>query len=190
MTTLSEQQRLQQLPSAEDLGDQKPTQLLRTQQQLLGDKAEVMDPALLTGIFLQQLLSNVRMILASTAKGSNLQELAKMADSVMEVISLSITMVVTPQAIEFGEFKAKVASLRRQLLDLQATGQYRSNSSENRKTQSQSCSPSQSGVCWYQKRFEDFARKCTPPCTKHGNDRASSQGRRLLLAIHKVAYFT
>ena len=44
-------------------------------QQLLGDKVEAMDSSLLSKLFLQQLPSNVRMILASTAKGSNLQEL-------------------------------------------------------------------------------------------------------------------
>ena len=64
------------------------------------------------------------MILASTAKNSNLQELAEMADSVIEVILLSIAMVATPQGTEVGELKAEVASLRRQLSGLQATGQY------------------------------------------------------------------
>ena len=60
--------------------------------------------------------------MASTAKGSNLLEVAEMADSVMEVISPSIAMVATPHATELGELKVEVASLRRQLSDLQATG--------------------------------------------------------------------
>ena len=58
------------------------------------------------------------MILALTAKRSNLQQLAEMADSVLEVISPYIAMVATPQTTESGELKAKVASLRRQLLHL------------------------------------------------------------------------
>ena len=75
-TTLSEQWQLQQLISAEDLEDHKPTHLLRRMQQLLGDKAEATEPSLLRGVFLQQLPLNVRIILASTAKGSNVRELA------------------------------------------------------------------------------------------------------------------
>ena len=46
------------------------------------------------------------MILALTAKGSNLLELAEMADSVMEVISQSNTTIATPQTTELGEFNA------------------------------------------------------------------------------------
>ena len=82
---LLKQRRLQQLLSAEDLGDRKLTQLLRKMQQLLGKWADVMDPSFLRQLFLQHLPTSVRLNLASTAKGSNLQELAEMADSVMEV---------------------------------------------------------------------------------------------------------
>ena len=72
------------------------------------------------------------MILASTAKGSNVQELAEMDDSVMKVILPSIAMVATSHSTEFEELKTEVENLRRQLSDIQATGRHRS----NRRTQS------------------------------------------------------
>ena len=49
-TTLSEQQQLQQLLSTEVLGNQKPTHLLCKMQQLLGEKANAMDPSLLSAL--------------------------------------------------------------------------------------------------------------------------------------------
>ena len=48
LTAASEQRQLQQLFSTEELGDRKPTQLLRQLQQLAGDT-----PGLTEGIFLR-----------------------------------------------------------------------------------------------------------------------------------------
>ena len=96
-------------------------------QQLLSDKAEAIDPSLLRGLLIQQLLSNVRMILASTAKGSSLLQLTEMVDSVMEVILPSVATVATPQTSEVKELRAEAASLRKQLSDLKATGRHKSN---------------------------------------------------------------
>ena len=89
-TAASEQRKLQQLISGEELGDRKPTQLLRRMQQLLGDKvgtADMPSSSFLHELFLQRLPSNVRMVLASTDTSMDLNKLAELADKVMDVAS-------------------------------------------------------------------------------------------------------
>ena len=78
-TAASEQRRLQQLSNTEELGDCKPTQLLRHMKQLLGDKATGLDSSFMREIFLQCLPTNVRLVLALTTEAISLQELATLA---------------------------------------------------------------------------------------------------------------
>ncbi|KAM7294556.1 uncharacterized protein ISCGN_024062 [Ixodes scapularis] len=78
-TTASEQQLL----TAEELGDRKPSQL-RRMQQLLGDRADNLDNSLIRELFLQSLPNYVRIILTSSDT-TYLEALARMADKIMEV---------------------------------------------------------------------------------------------------------
>lgn len=59
-------------------------------QQLLGDKAGSMDGSFLRELFLQHLLLNVRMVLAS-APDTNLENLAQLADKIVEVATLAVS---------------------------------------------------------------------------------------------------
>ena len=112
-TAASEQRRLQQLFSMEELGDRKPTQLLRRFQQLLGDKAGAIDPSLLRELFLQRLPANVRMILASTAEGTSLDNLATLADKVMEVAVPTVSSVTVSQlSAEMEQLRSEVTGLK------------------------------------------------------------------------------
>ncbi|CAN8004677.1 unnamed protein product [Ixodes hexagonus] len=90
-TTASEQQRLQQLLTSEELGDRKPSELLRMHQ-LLGDKAENLDISIFRELFLQRLPHDVRRVL-TTADPCSLESVARMADKIMEVRSPGIFAV-------------------------------------------------------------------------------------------------
>lgn len=166
-TAASEQRRLQQLFNAEELGDRKPSQLLRRMQQLLGDKANDTDGAFLRELFLQRLPSNVRMVLASTPDTGSLENLAQLADKVMEVAVPSVSGI-TAATTELEQLRQEVASLKTMLQALQqprGTSRGRSPSpAPQRRPQ---------GVCWYHAKFGDNAQKCKPPCSKSGNAQAS-----------------
>ena len=174
-TAASEQRKLQQLISGEELGDRKPTQLLRRMQQLLGERAA--DATFLRELFLQRLPPNVRMVLASTADTMDLNTLADMADKVIEVATPSVAAISgsqPPDLADYEHLKAEVARLTTLVASLTATGppprRYRSRS---RGRQPHSPAPQElqqqdqttnKPLCWYHKKFGEQARKCQPPC--------------------------
>ena len=111
-TAASEQRRLQQLFNSEELGDRKPTQLLRRMQQLLG----VTDSTFLRELFLQRLPPNVRMVLASTKTSTTLEELAELADKVIEVATPTVAATSTPP---FPQLLTEIDQLRAEVQKLQ-----------------------------------------------------------------------
>ncbi|XP_064475841.1 uncharacterized protein LOC135389740 [Ornithodoros turicata] len=84
--TSSEQRRLQQLITAEELVDRKPFQLLRRMQQLLDDRATSTNTSILRELFLQRLPSNVRIILISS-EDIPIEGLAQLAGKIMDNMS-------------------------------------------------------------------------------------------------------
>ena len=81
-TSESEQKRLQKLLTTEELGDKKPSQLLRKMEPLLGDRT--LEPSILKQLFMQRLPTNDQLILASTSD-VDITQLAKLADKIVEV---------------------------------------------------------------------------------------------------------
>ena len=176
-TAASEQRKLQQLISGEELGDRKPTQLLRRMQQLLGERAA--DPVA-EALFLQRLPSNVRMVLASTADTMDLNTLADMADKVVEVAHPSVAAISGPpqhNPSEYEHLKAEVDRLTKRVASLTAE-QRRRQRGRSRDRQPRSPAPQDTqqhdatSLCWYHSKFGGQARRCQPPCN-WGNDQAS-----------------
>lgn len=169
-TAASEQKRLQQLLNAEDLGDRKPTQLLRRMQQLLGEKA--IDESLLRELFLQRLPANVRMVLASTRDTVALNDLAQLADKIAEVAMPSVCAVNTPSlASEVEQLRAEVASLKQAIKSLSQTTARRQRSTSRNRSPTPPQAPTD--LCWYHRTFGDAAKKCHTPCSRQGNEPAS-----------------
>ena len=180
-TAASEQQRLQQLFSTEELGDRKPTQLLRRMHQLLGDKT-VMNDSFLKELFLQRLPANVRMVLASSPANTPLESLAELADRVVEVAAptmapITPTQQQPPPVAAENPTSHQLEQLLAGLAKLQATvatlTRARSKTpGRHSRRPSPSPKPGASAgdhTCWYHRTYGEEARKCTPPCKFHPN---------------------
>ena len=182
-TSTSEQRRLHQLLISEELGDRKPSQLLRRMKQLLGERS--LEASIFRTLFLQRLPTTVQSILA-TSDGVGIEQLALIADKIMEVstgpsvqaVSQPKPVESTTQTSEVGELRAMVAklstqvgSLAQQLSDRGRSpsrggasggfgrGRPRSRSSSRRREYNENC-----GMCWYHWCFADKAKKCNKPC--------------------------
>ena len=174
-TATSKQRRLQQLFTAEELGDRKPTQLLRRMQQLLGDHADTADNSFLRELFLQRLPANVRMVPASTPDTSKKDKLAEMADKIMEVATPAVSSVATPIGISTEVEQLRVELSRLGKLVSSLAHRSRSSSRPSSDSRSSRCSPtptprsnssnlSTPSLCWYQAKYGEQARKCKQPC--------------------------
>jgi len=83
-TSASEQHRLQELLTTKELGDRTPSQMLQRIQQLLGDMAPRVDATLIRELFLQCLPSRVRMALTPSTGALDLDQLAQLANRILE----------------------------------------------------------------------------------------------------------
>ncbi|XP_019850781.1 PREDICTED: uncharacterized protein LOC109581259 [Amphimedon queenslandica] len=178
-TAASEQRHLQQLFNSEELGDRKPSQLLRRMQQLLGDKAASTDGSFLRELFLQRLPHNVRMVLAGSGDEihEDLDKLATLADKILQVSTPQVSTVATFTEVE--QLSAEIAALKTLLESQQKQSSQRKTASRSAH-HSRRSSPARpvttqhqsTTLCWYHSRFQAAARKCQPPCFWSENDQA------------------
>ena len=187
-TSASEQRRVQLLLTEEELGDRRPSQLLRRMTQLAG--AQQLDSGILRQLFLQRLPANVRLILASASTKTSLEDLAELADRIIEVNVPMISPVSAPtESVSACAPQPKTsdnAALREEISNLtklvtrlqtQVTKLARSNSASRSRsrTRSEQSATSREGepprsheeqLCWYHDKWGDKARYCRAPCDR------------------------
>lgn len=182
----SESRQFQKLLAEMELGDQKPTQLLRRMRNLARDK---ISDSTLRMMWTKLLPAHVRSVLAVSETFScktTLEELALLADKMLEqaqeVAAISSQPPATPPppppqattiqpdtqflideirklSIEIAELKARPQAhhhLHRQ--------RFRSRQRSSTRQPSRSPATSPSPICYYHRRFKSQARRCTTPC--------------------------
>ena len=177
-TSETEQRRLQQLLTEEELGDRKPTQLLRRMKQLLGDR--VLEDSILRQLFVQRMPTNVQQILASSSSSLTITQVAELADRILAVASPTYVHALsapTSNATSIQRLQEEVQRLTSQVnsLSLQLRERSRSrnrstSANRSKKNSSRSNSPAppsnDNGECWYHQNYGDNARRCRPPCRR------------------------
>ena len=173
-TSQSERCRLQHLLSnQQELGDLKPTRLLRRLQLLLGDTAREADGPLFRELFLQRLPSSVRVALASLDTDLTLQQLAERADHMVEAAASPSTTTVSGVSTSEQSLQAAITQLKAEVCDLKSQVQRVSTAKQWKESPMRqkrgTLATEPPTLCWYHYRFGDSARKCKPPCAQAGN---------------------
>ena len=173
-TSASDEKRLQQLLTECELGDRKPSQLLRHMRQLAGNN-QISD-SFLRQIWMQWLPCNARQILSTSAQSTDLNSLAEMADKILEIYHSQT--VIQSVRTDQPELETPNPNLQREIEDLQNQVKCLTRTVESltlglsnkrhfRKSRSRSRSANRkSNICWYHKRFGDKAQRCIIPCSE------------------------
>lgn len=176
--TPSERSRLQHLLNMEELGDQRPSQLLRRMRQLMGDVTTDADTSLLRELFLQRLPHSMVPILAA-AEDMPLDQVANLADRVREYSAPTISatsrrsnrVASPPSRSTENNLETRLSRLEQAIQDLQLSRRPRRISRPRARSRRSSSDPltSNASFCWYHQTFGQEARKCSQPCSWQGN---------------------
>ncbi|BHF79320.1 hypothetical protein SprV_0602244000 [Sparganum proliferum] len=165
--SLSTQKRLQRLISEEDLGDRKPTQLLRRLEQLAD--GQKLDATMFKQLFLQRLPPSVQAILAPNIPYSTVQTLAETADRILEYYQPPVTVNVASQSTivpTIEDVVKRLDALTLEVSQLRATRGYnpRSPAITRRPRSPTPNQPTVDGFCWYHHNYGSNAHRCHSPC--------------------------
>lgn len=155
--SVSEEKRIQTLLTNVEIGDKKPSVLLR-EMRTLANGGVTED--FLRNMWLQRLPSQTQAILATSSE--SIDNLVKMADKIGDIqIPRNTYMSEVTHTSELSEIKAQILSINDALRELKTSRRSRSRGSHR----SSSRNSSSGKICYYHQRFKSKARKCRLPCS-------------------------
>lgn len=174
----SDQHKLRILLRESELGDLKPSQLLRKMKEL--SKGALSDDALKT-LWIERLPEQIRPVISIS--DGDLNKVAIMADKMLEITSYNAISEVAAHA-NFSQSEPQIAVLTKQIEELSSRfsqfanernqtqqhsnsdnrGRSRSRGNSQNRTRSNSRPPNDSAYCFYHYNFGAMARKCKEPC--------------------------
>ncbi|GFW03519.1 retrovirus-related Pol polyprotein from transposon opus [Trichonephila clavipes] len=171
----SDTQKIKKLLTDLQLGDEKPSHLLRKMKEL--SNGQLQDD-FLQSLWLQRMPPHIQTVLS--ASSGSLDKLAIIADKVSEVVGASSTIcaaktVPPPSQSSSCSAQPTMDSLARQIQELSLqvveltrernSSRHQRYSSDRRRSHSRSRSVNRgSGICCYHRRYKEQARKCVSPC--------------------------
>lgn len=163
---------LQRLLDEMELGDQKPSQLLRR----MKDTARKTVPdETLRILWINRLPPTIRPILQASEKTA-IDDLSKIADKVFEClrpgeVGAVASSSASPVDVKYRELEKEIAELKKLLMRRNFRSRQRSKSrTRNVSFHKDNMKDESVKPCFYQRRFGVEAKKCTQPCSfKAGN---------------------
>lgn len=158
---ISEESKLKTLLQDIELGDKKPSSLLKEMRQLAGTRIV---ESVLKSLWLNRLPNTIQPVL--TVLDGDLNKIAEAADKLMDTLGKchinTVSMTTHTPLNEFNEMKNQIEALTRKI---------NTNNHQKRRFRSRSRSsyrgrsPSYDDKCFYHKRFGEKAYRCDgPPC--------------------------
>lgn len=181
----SEGRQFQKLLQEMELGDQKPSQLLRRMRNLARDKVPDSTLRLMWMNHLPPQVRSVLVVSDTISKTAALDELALLADKMMEQSQEISAVSATPSTQKSSDVQFILEEIRKlslEVAELKATQRsypthsrsrrpYRSRNRStvphrsNSRMRGESPSPNALPYCYYHRRFGIDARRCTTPCS-------------------------
>lgn len=181
----SSEKKIRRLLTSMELGDSKPSHLLRKMKELANGK---LSEEILKSLWLKHLPSHTQSILSISRE--NVMTLAAMADSIHDIEDQTPTFKTvnslashtkttaipgpsTDQSNkileELSNLKIEIANIKKEYSKRRYRSRSRNSSYNNRfrrfTTRSPTRSPDNPSLCYYHNRFKQEARKCRPPCS-------------------------